>query len=278
MGGSRVVDLLYQGACATCGLLLAKGEPAYWDADTRVVYCLSHNPMRGIEIAPSVDGRGVWDRSPQRDPASPVTQREEVGESPPRIGGLLLAVTDGPQTTKAWSAGGPGERSVGECLDALANQGVIALHDSNIPGSSGHIDEIAVAPSGVFVIEVKRYEGRPVKKDFPGSIFRSRPPSFLFGGSDRAKLVSKMAWQMDVVRRALEEMPGAYLVPGRAMLTFVGAQWGLFRSAFDVDGIWVGWPKEMAKVVSRPGPLGNEMIQRIAELLSCKLKASDDSA
>jgi hypothetical protein len=237
------------------------------------VYCLSHNPMRELEVAPPMIDKGVAGRSAQREHDGRVMRRQEkVRESHPRTGGLLLAVTSEPQTTKAWSTGATGEQIVGECLDALADRGVIALHDRNVPGSTGNIDEIAIGPSGVYVIDVKHYEGRAVKKDLPGSIFRSRLPRLLVGGRDRTKLVSKMAWQMDVVRSALDELPEARFVPGQAMLTFVGAQWGLFRSAFDIDGVWVGWPKEMAKVVSRPGALDSETVQRIAELLSYKLK------
>ena len=217
----------------------------------------------------------VVDRSAQGEQDHRLMHREQgAHESHPSAAGLLLAITGEPQTTNAWSSGAAGEHNVGQSLDALADRGVIALHDRRIPGSSGNIDEIAIGPSGVFVIAVERYEGRAAKRDLFGSMFRNRHPGLLDGVCDRTKLVSKMAWQMAVVRNALEEMPGAHFVPGRAMLAFVGAQSSLFRSAFDIDGVWVGWPKDMAKVVSRPGPLDSEMIQRVAGILSYKLNTS----
>ena len=210
------MDLLYQGACATCGVLLVKGEPAYWDADARVVYCLSHNPIREIVVAPSIIDRGVAGRSVQHEHDRRVMPRHDrVLESHPYTGGVLVAITGEPQT-RAWSTGTAGERIVGECLDGLADRGVIALHDRNIPGSRGNIDEIAIGPSGVYVIDVKHYEGGVVTRDLPGSIFRSRTPRLIIGGRDRTKLVSKMAWQMDVVRSALEELPGRAFCAGKS--------------------------------------------------------------
>ncbi len=63
------------------------------------------------------------------------------------------------------------------------------------------------------------------------------------------------------------------------MLAFVGAEWDLFNSAFEIGGVWVGRPKKMAKVVSRPGPLDRQTVRKIADRLSvtrARLKFSGD--
>ena len=50
------------------------------------------------------------------------------------IGGALLTVFGDPQHTRAWGNGAVGERAVARRLDALADRGVITLHDRRVPG------------------------------------------------------------------------------------------------------------------------------------------------
>ena len=74
----------------------------------------------------------------------------------PRLGGLILAVTDEPQTTTNWAVGAEGERKLGAGLDGLVDEGVMSLHDRLRPGTRGNIDHLAIGPSGVWVIDAKR--------------------------------------------------------------------------------------------------------------------------
>jgi len=60
----------------------------------------------------------------------------------------------------------------------------------------------------------------------------------------------------------------------RPMLTFVHADWGLFPSAINMEGVMVLWPKEVARVVSRPGPLSPKTVRTVAEHLARELKAA----
>ena len=71
------------------------------------------------------------------------------------IGGAVLALTDEPQSTRAWAVGARGEEKLAEALDGFS-----VLHDRRVPGTRGNIDHIVVAPAGVFVVDAKRYEGR----------------------------------------------------------------------------------------------------------------------
>jgi hypothetical protein len=43
--------------------------------------------------------------------------------------------------------------------------GVIALHDRLIPGTRGNIDHIFVAPTGVWVVDSKAYQGKVVQRE-----------------------------------------------------------------------------------------------------------------
>ena len=50
---------------------------------------------------------------------------------------------------------------------------VLLLHDRRLPGSRANIDHIAVTSAGIWVIDSKRYTGRPRLKA-TGGLFRPR--------------------------------------------------------------------------------------------------------
>jgi hypothetical protein len=58
-----------------------------------------------------------------------------VGEAHPRLGGLILALSDDPQSTRAWAVGGRGEELLGQRLDGPAEHGFRVLRDRRIPVS-----------------------------------------------------------------------------------------------------------------------------------------------
>jgi hypothetical protein len=179
----------------------------------------------------------------------------------PRIGGLILAFTDDPATTTAWARGAEGERMVGGRLDSLESAGVVSLHDRRIPGSKANIDHIAVGPSGVFVIDTKRYRGEVAMRP-TGTFWRPGPGKLYVGRRDRSKLIDNMASQVAAVERALA---GLDLAPSvTPMLYFAGAEWGWFARPFVLSGVWVGWATAMAEVVAAPGALYMDQINVIA--------------
>jgi hypothetical protein len=195
-----------------------------------------------------------------------------VRQKHPVIGGLLLAVTADPQSTKAWANGAAGERAVGRRLDGLADQGVLVLHDRKVPRSSANIDHIAVSPSGVYVIDAKYRETGKVEKRGSGSVFKPGPPQLWVGRRNCTPLVGKMAGQYSVVMDALDGCAPAAKVPVRPMLAFVNAEWGFFSSAIDIAGVLIVWPKEMAKIVARPGPLAPDAVAAVARHLASRLQ------
>ncbi|HZU72990.1 MAG TPA: nuclease-related domain-containing protein, partial [Acidimicrobiales bacterium] len=98
--------------------------------------------------------------------------RSRVKADHPLLGRLATAVTPKPavgpesQATRAWAEGAAGERRVAEVLASCS--GVIALHDRRIPGTRSNIDHLAVTPTGVFVIDAKRYDGAVEIRDRGG--------------------------------------------------------------------------------------------------------------
>ncbi|MGO9458336.1 MAG: nuclease-related domain-containing protein [Acidimicrobiales bacterium] len=151
---------------------------------------------------------------------------------------------------------------------------MITLHDRRVPRSSANIDHIAVSPSGIYVIDAKYRETGRVERRTSGSIFRPGPPQLWVGKRNCTPLVGKMAGQLSVVMDALEGCAAAVNVPVRPMLAFVNAEWGLFASAIDIAGVLVVWPKEMAKIVVRPGPTTPDAVAAIAHHLASRLRTA----
>ena len=90
----------------------------------------------------SLAARGIrtsGDRAPQGEAG-----RAHPSETP-KLGGLILALSDDPQSTRAWDTGALGEERLGNRLNELASGAIRVLHDRRIPGSRANIDHIAVA-------------------------------------------------------------------------------------------------------------------------------------
>jgi hypothetical protein len=193
------------------------------------------------------------------------TQREAaVRAAHPRLGGLILALSADPSTTTAWAKGAEGEQLVGRRLATLAEHGVASLHDRRIPGSLANIDHIALGPSGVFVIDAKRYAGQ-VRARPTGTVWRPGPDRLFVGRRDCTKLIAGMGRQVDAVSRALEDVGPVPIIP---MLCFVEAEWPLIAKPLIIDGVWIGWRKAMAEVIIRPGPLTTEQVNAVATRLA----------
>lgn len=181
------------------------------------------------------------------------SRETRIREAHPRLGGLILALSDEPQTTKAWATGARGEEVLGRRLDGLTSSGARVLHDRRIPRSRANIDHIVVGPAGVFVIDAKRYAGRPSLR-VEGGILRPRTETLIVGRRDCTKQVDGVHKQIGHVRAALERI-GLDEVPVMGMLCFVEADWPLFGGDFVVSGVHVLWPKKVGSHVLRAGGL-----------------------
>ncbi|MCU1492552.1 MAG: hypothetical protein JWO62_316 [Acidimicrobiaceae bacterium] len=275
--------LRYAGTCRICGQGLAKGERAYWDAAAKTVSCLTcaATDEANPEILDSTAARpepvassdfGIAGRSAQREYERRTSKRNKlVRGAHPIIGGAILAAFDAPQTTTSWGGGAIGEVTVGGRLDTLKSAGVVAVHDRLIPGSRANIDHIAVAPSGIYVIDAKRYRGQ-VSTRKTGWLLGDSVTHLYVGRRDQTERAASVSRQAKVVSTALEGLAEAANVPIEPMLVFVDAEWRWFADPFHVDHVWVGWPKAMAKRVGRPGPLDEATVLAIAGTLAKALR------
>jgi len=187
-----MMRLRYAGRCRSCAVALANGDLAVYDPTARTVLCLPCAGAAGPD-SPAPDGQAVRDPAsgsrpdvaaalpalPDRsargslvDGVAGASARREhrrrqakreaaVRTAHPRIGGLILALTDEPQSTRAWQRGAVGEERLAQRLNQLTDKGVRLLHDRRIPGTRANIDHLAVTASGVYVIDAKRFTGRP---------------------------------------------------------------------------------------------------------------------
>src|SRR3954454_8966285 len=87
-------------------------------------------------------------------------REQRVRQKHPRIGDVLGALAEEPNHEKVWARGAGGEERVAKALAKHLDRGGVLLHDRRIPRSQANIDHIAVAPSGVWVIDSKRYQGK----------------------------------------------------------------------------------------------------------------------
>jgi hypothetical protein len=187
-------------------------------------------------------------------------------ERHPHIGSLLLKLQDAPEHEKAWATGAAGEEALAASLLKRCPE-VIVLHDRRMPGSQANIDHLAVAPSGVFVIDAKRYKGKiEVRRPFFGD------PQLVIRGRSRPKLVEGLQRQVDAVRSALASAETE--VPVHGSFCFInpkgqasGSGIPLVRT-LSINGFSLYYPKRLAKRLNQPGKLGGDEARALVEILA----------
>ncbi len=199
--------------------------------------------------------------------------REAIKSQRPVLGRVVSAFTPRPeitpesQPTGAWKVGAEGERRVAEVL--AETSGIEVLHDRLVPGTRANIDHIVVGPSGVFVIDAKKYTGKLEVKNV-GGVFR--PDERLYvNGRDRTKVVEGVLGQIDVVRTALGEAFADVEI--RGVLCFVGCEWGWPMRMKHINGVTALWPKALPEHVSIPGDLGLQLAA-VADVLRNQLRSA----
>lgn len=237
----KQMRLRYAGACRVCDNSLPAKTEAIYERSTKTVRCLGHEQSNGDTVTvdepihagtPGGSARREFERREQN-------RERRIREKHPRLGGLIHALTDKPQTTKAWDTGALGEERLGRRLNELASDTLRVLHDRRIPGSRANIDHLAVTPTGVFVIDAKKYAGRPHLK-VEGGLLRPRVEKLMVGTRDCTKLADGMLKQIDIVRAAVGDQ-----VAVQGVLCFVEADWPLFGESFATRGVEVMRPKKL---------------------------------
>jgi hypothetical protein len=204
---------------------------------------------------------GTAGASAQREHDRRRARRERaVRERHPRIGGLLLVLGGAPSHERRWARGADGEALVAEALDRRCRPEVSILHDRAIPGTRANIDHIAIAPTGVWVIDTKRYKGKiEVAKPLFGDA------TLKIAGRDQTKLVDGLAKQVDRVKAIVEQV-----LPGTAVhgaFCFVDGDLPLLGTQ-RINGFPLLGRRTLVKRLNAQGPLTRDAIAALAaELL-----------
>jgi hypothetical protein len=271
--------LRYEGTCHVCGTTLPAKTQAIYERTTKTVRCMTHD-----HPTPSVPPTDVSDPEPAGAPEASVdagtpgasarreferrkARREErIRTAHPKLGGLIHSLTDDPQPTRAWDVGAKGEERLGERLNQLATDTLRVLHDRRMPGSRANIDHLAVTPTGVYVIDAKKYRGRPHLK-VEGGLLRPRVEKLLVGSRNCTPVVDGVIKQVAIVRDLLDSS-----TPVHGVLCFVEADWPLIGGSFTTRGVEALWPKKLYPKLRSDGPLDVNTVAGLHRVLAAALK------
>jgi hypothetical protein len=277
----KELRLRYAGTCVVCGVALAQGLPALYDKASKTVRCVACPNVAAVDptvaAASAVDpgaalgsdelaslDYGIAGASAQREHDRRAAKREErvkerLGR---RFGGLLLAVVDEPQSTRAWAQGALGERNLAEALAGVPD--IVVLHDRKVPGTRGNIDHLVIAPGGLFVVDAKRYKGRLQIRD-KGGLFRTEWRLYV-GGRDCSHLAENMGWQVKAVEALLGSIGSQMAIT--PVLCFLEVEWPLLFATESFHGVRLASPRGLRKLVTRTQILDAAKIDKLARILA----------
>ena len=276
----KLMSIRRADVCSSCGVELPAGSSAYWLANERVVHCVGCEPSTPITPGgvPGGSARREYELRSTRELSKKVKAvaddaewRSAIKEKRPVLGRVAAALTPKPvitpesQSTRAWKVGSEGEERVAEVMATVT--GVATLHDRLVPGTRANIDHIVVGPSGVFVVDAKKYTGAIEVRD-RGGLFRIDERLYV-NNRDRTSKVEGVLGQLEVVRTALGDAFPNVEVQG--VLCFIGCYWGMRARIKVVKGVTCLWPDALPGHVVATGPHAPHL-EAIAAHLRQKLK------
>ena len=248
------------------------GSQAFWDNEKETAACRdcyrfapqATFPEEGLLPGPVLGtaGSSASREFQRRHDAAEAKNLKKFG----KLGHVVNALQDDPQSTKAGAQGARGEQIVARRLDARAGHDFIVLHDRGIPRSRANIDHIVVARGGVYVIDSKRYKDKKVELRKVGPLF-SRQSRLYVGGRDQTKLVEALNKQLTIVREALASA-GFRHVPVRGFLCFAEAEWEFLPAPLRFDSVRVVSPRGLIKALDREKYEKPLLVHPVAEALA----------
>jgi hypothetical protein len=284
-----------------CGTALPVRTKALWDASAKQVTCAACLPIDNGQAAVNASGRAfastIADGTVARTSAAPfapptvidhgtggISARHEYERRQSkherqieakwgtgRLGRIAKFMSDEPQTATAWAKGAEGERRLARRLNDELVDIAVVLHDRKVPKTRGNIDHLVVAPSGIWIIDAKNYNGKVERRDVGG--WSSTNIQLFVGGRNQTKLLTGMDWQAAAVRAVLDPI-GFAEAPVRTALCFTNSEWPMFAKPLQIDGVTITWPTKLIEAVRTTGPLDTTSIDTLARHLISKLPAS----
>jgi hypothetical protein len=226
----------------------------------------------GVSITPVPVDPGVPGASARREYERRHNAREQRARARLGIVGVALArFTGDPSSTRAWMQGADGEAKVAVRLSKLLDgTGVHLLHDRRLSGRRrANIDHLAIGPGGVTVIDAKALSGK-VRVETVGGLFSKSEQLLRVAGRDRTRLVRGVQMQAEVVREWLSrsDFPAVEVCPA---LCFSKVEGRPLLCRLELEGVVLAGPRRVAKLARRPGPLGQDEVQRLLYALASAL-------
>jgi hypothetical protein len=174
----------------------------------------------------------------------------------PRLGSLILALSDEPASTKAFATGADGERRIAARLEKDCGADVLFLHNRKLAAGrrDGDVDHVAIAPSGIYVIDAKRYPNAAIRVRRTGGLLSPVKEQLMVGGRDRTKLIDGCTKQLAAVLAALDDAPEGADSPVTAVLCFVDADLPLWGDQ-QLRGVRLLGPRGTSKLLRQRGTL-----------------------
>jgi nuclease-like protein len=191
-----------------------------------------------------------------------------------------MAINLMPHETESWRRGtaqasrapvnGTGGCSLSAHLHQKLKGRAVVLDDRRVPGTKANVNHIVVAPSGVWVVEAKDYDGRVERRDV-GGWFKVDERLYV-AGKDRSHLVDGLDRHVIAVENLLAQA-GLTSVPVHSALCFVNSEWGWFAKPFSMSGVWVTWPERLTELVLDWRAIPDSEFDTLARALAGRLSA-----
>jgi hypothetical protein len=274
---ANIISLRFADECSICGTHLSPSTKAQWDREAHEATCLPcvllgqetqtidqalleaiGVPMKPDSGTPGASARREFERRHAK-------REEELDQRFGRMSKVVKLLIDDPQSIRAWAQGSEGERQLAEGLTRRIGDRAVLLHDRRIPRSRTNIDHLAIAPSGVWIIDAKMYRG-PLQRRDKGSWGKVDYRVYV-NGRDQSRLVNGPLHQAEVVRSVLNDEA----LPIHMALCFVDVEWDFFLKPFQIKDVWVTYATKLCESIAEPGPLSAESVLSIANRLANSL-------
>jgi hypothetical protein len=271
---ANIISLRFADECSICGTHLSPSTKAQWDREAHEATCLpcvlQGQESQTIDQAlleaigvPKKPDSGTPGGSARREYERRQAREDELDVA--RVSRVVKFLIDDPQSTRAWAQGSEGERQLAEGLTRRAGDRAVLLHDRRIPRSRTNIDHLAIAPSGVWVIDAKTYSG-PLQRRDKGTWGRIDYRVYV-NGRDQSRLVNSPLHQAEVVRSILDDDT----VPIHMALCFVNVEWDFFLKPFQIKDVWVTYANKLCENIAEAGPLSGDDVLSVGNRLSSAL-------
>ncbi len=250
MASHTLLTLKYPAVCAECETELSPGTKAWWDPESRRATCLACG-------VPDPEDLYIVSRSTRRD--VPVGSAVEQDRRAPRRSQTGAARSD---------AAGAGHR-LAAFLRHHESDRFVVLDDRANPDSRAGSDHVAVAATGVYVIDTESRDGKPRRKIRGCWPWRSE--RLIVDGEDFTHVTHGMARRTYLVAATLGRLDRSGDVPVVPVVCLVGSDMDRDERVVVVNGVRVVLPHPLQQMLRAEGPLSAEDRRRLAMLLSGQL-------